>query len=193
MDASITPRWTQVGLFDAGRSPLLSAYGHRLQAHHVGAMQSIPANEVGRRSPRCRSRRTGVLVPLALPLSRCHPRTRHRRLRPSLRLRHLPLHRFNDGQTCLSPSAHRRLSMARVAIRSAPGMRRVRDYGFLHGNAKHRLRQVQLVLRVIIQARTSTVFDSVRMCCPRCRQPMHAVFIIARQRPSGYAVTVADR
>jgi hypothetical protein len=32
------------------------------------------------------------------------------------------------------------------------GFRRVRDYGFLHGNAKKLLSLVQLVLRVVIQA-----------------------------------------
>jgi Putative transposase len=96
--------------------------------------------------------------------------------------------RYVDSTT--DKSAYRQLPIAdflwRVLQHILPtGMRRVRDYGFLHGNAKGRLRQVQLVLRVIIQARAPTVFDSARMCCPQCRQPMHAIFILARQRRSG--------
>jgi Transposase zinc-binding domain/Putative transposase len=47
MDTSITPRWTLAGMFDAGRSLLVSQYGHRLQAHHVRAMQSILACRTG--------------------------------------------------------------------------------------------------------------------------------------------------
>jgi len=50
------------------------------------------------------------------------------------------------------------------------GFRRVRNYGYLHGNAKKRLALVQLVLRVIINAaapRPRPVFK-----CPRCQSPM---------------------
>jgi hypothetical protein len=50
------------------------------------------------------------------------------------------------------------------------GFRRLRDYGFLHGNAKRLLRLVQLALQVLIQ-------DALRQprppfLCPMCRAPM---------------------
>jgi hypothetical protein len=50
------------------------------------------------------------------------------------------------------------------------GLRRVRDYGFLHGNAKKLLSLVQLILHVVIEAikqRPRPVFK-----CPRCQSPM---------------------
>ena len=50
------------------------------------------------------------------------------------------------------------------------GFRRVRDYGFLHGNAKKLLSLIQLILHVIIkktQQRPRPVFK-----CPRCKAPM---------------------
>jgi len=50
------------------------------------------------------------------------------------------------------------------------GFRRVRDYGFLHGNAKKMLSLVQLILHVfikIIEQRPRPVFR-----CPRCKAPM---------------------
>jgi hypothetical protein len=50
------------------------------------------------------------------------------------------------------------------------GFRRVRDYGFLHGNAKKLLSLVQWVLQVLIQAcapRTRPAF-----LCPVCQAPM---------------------
>jgi hypothetical protein len=50
------------------------------------------------------------------------------------------------------------------------GFRRVRDYGFLHGNAKKLLSLVQMVLKVLIQAsapRPRPVFK-----CPKCNAPM---------------------
>ncbi|VAW73622.1 Mobile element protein [hydrothermal vent metagenome] len=50
------------------------------------------------------------------------------------------------------------------------GFRRVRDYGFLHGNAKRRLSLVQLVLRVVIEARTPRPRPVFK--CPRCQSPM---------------------
>lgn len=59
------------------------------------------------------------------------------------------------------------------------GFRRVRDYGFLHGNAKALLKLVQLVLRVIIQvlaAKHRPVFK-----CPHCQSPM----IVTGFRPPG--------
>jgi putative transposase/transposase-like zinc-binding protein len=53
------------------------------------------------------------------------------------------------------------------------GFRRVRDYGFLHGNAKTLLKLVQLVLHVVINATTPRprpVFT-----CPHCHAPMQIV------------------
>ena len=58
------------------------------------------------------------------------------------------------------------------------GFRRVRDYGFLHGNAKKLLLLVQLVLRVVIELtppRPRPVFK-----CPRCKAPM---VVTAFRRP----------
>ena len=59
------------------------------------------------------------------------------------------------------------------------GFRRVRDYGFLHGNAKKLLSLVQMVLQVLIEActpRPRPVFK-----CPKCQAPMR---IIALRRPA---------
>jgi len=59
------------------------------------------------------------------------------------------------------------------------GFRRVRDYGFLHGNAKKLLSLVQLVLRVVIEEikqRTRPLFK-----CPHCQSPM---VILAFRRPA---------
>jgi hypothetical protein len=55
------------------------------------------------------------------------------------------------------------------------GFRRVRDYGFLHGNAKQRLHLVQRVLHVVINtitARPRPVFT-----CPHCHAPMQIVAV----------------
>lgn len=55
------------------------------------------------------------------------------------------------------------------------GFRRVRDYGFLHGNAKRLLHLVQLVLQVLIQAvshRLRPIFK-----CPLCQAPMRILAI----------------
>jgi hypothetical protein len=56
------------------------------------------------------------------------------------------------------------------------GFRRVRDYGFLHGNAKKTLKLVQLVLRVIIEIitpRPRPVFK-----CPHCQSPLTIIGFI---------------
>lgn len=50
------------------------------------------------------------------------------------------------------------------------GFRRVRDYGFLHGNAKKLLQLVQLILHVRIMAATPRPRPAVK--CPRCRTAM---------------------
>lgn len=50
------------------------------------------------------------------------------------------------------------------------GFRRVRDYGFLHGNAKRQLKTVQWVLRVVIPK----LAEKPRRCfiCEKCSAPM---------------------
>lgn len=50
------------------------------------------------------------------------------------------------------------------------GFRRVRDYGFLHGNAKPLLHLVQWVLRVIIAPPPNRPRPATP--CPNCRTPM---------------------
>ena len=63
------------------------------------------------------------------------------------------------------------------------GFRRVRDYGFLHGNAKKRLQLVQLLLHVTgiaPQSRARPAFH-----CPRCHSPMHILAIIRPAWASG--------
>ena len=63
------------------------------------------------------------------------------------------------------------------------GFRRVRDYGFLHGNAKKLLSIVQMVLRILIEPpelRPRPVFK-----CPRCRAPMRIIAFRHPARASG--------
>jgi hypothetical protein len=57
------------------------------------------------------------------------------------------------------------------------GFRRVRDYGFLHGNAKKKLNLVQLALQIIVDSiapRPRPVFN-----CPHCQAPMNIIGFIA--------------
>ena len=56
------------------------------------------------------------------------------------------------------------------------GFRRVRDYGFLHGNAKKRLSLVQLVLQVVIASRALRPRPVFK--CPSCQSPMCVVAVI---------------
>jgi hypothetical protein len=63
------------------------------------------------------------------------------------------------------------------------GFRRVRDYGFLHGNAKRLLSLVQLVLRVVIEARTPRPRPVFK--CPKCQAPMHITGFIRPAWQSG--------
>ena len=53
------------------------------------------------------------------------------------------------------------------------GFRRVRDYGFLHTNAKKRLSLVQLVLHVVIHEIPRR--DRPAFTCPHCKSPMVAI------------------
>lgn len=50
------------------------------------------------------------------------------------------------------------------------GFRRVRDYGFLHGNAKRLLKTVQWILRVVIPKFTEK--PRPRFLCEKCHAPM---------------------
>ena len=59
------------------------------------------------------------------------------------------------------------------------GFRRLRDYGFLHGNAKKLLSLVQLVLQVLIQACAQRPRSAFK--CPMCQAPMQ---ILAIGRPA---------
>ena len=59
------------------------------------------------------------------------------------------------------------------------GFRWVRDYGFLHGNAKQTLALVQWVLRVVIAPRVLRPRPVFR--CPKCQSPM---CIVALVRPA---------
>jgi hypothetical protein len=59
------------------------------------------------------------------------------------------------------------------------GFRRLRDYGFLHGNAKKLLSLVQLVLQVIIESCIPRPRPTFR--CPNCHASMN---IIAFRRPA---------
>ncbi len=59
------------------------------------------------------------------------------------------------------------------------GFRRVRDYGFLHGNAKRLLSLVQLILRVMLGPTSTRPRPVFR--CPCCKSPMQ---ITAFRRPA---------
>ncbi len=50
------------------------------------------------------------------------------------------------------------------------GLRRVRDYGFLHGNAKRKLQRIQLVLNVILKPNIPVV--RAAYLCKKCQHPM---------------------
>jgi hypothetical protein len=63
------------------------------------------------------------------------------------------------------------------------GFRRVRDYGFLHGNARKLLVLIQLTLKVMITAKSTRprpVFS-----CPRCQSPMRILGVIRPAWSSG--------
>ncbi|RLA43222.1 MAG: IS91 family transposase [Gammaproteobacteria bacterium] len=56
------------------------------------------------------------------------------------------------------------------------GFRRVRDYGFLHGNSKRILRLIQTVLRVVIISSPAAIRPSFK--CLRCKSPMLIIAFI---------------
>lgn len=61
------------------------------------------------------------------------------------------------------------------------GLRRVRDYGFLHGNAKKLLQTLQWILRVARPP--STAPAKARFRCPHCRGDMSVIAMILPIRP----------
>lgn len=60
------------------------------------------------------------------------------------------------------------------------GFRRVRDYGFLHANAKRLLQQVQLALGVKL---TRVKPDKKAMCCNLCKGIVKVVHVLAQKIP----------
>jgi hypothetical protein len=63
------------------------------------------------------------------------------------------------------------------------GFRRVRDSGFLHGNAKRTLVLVQYILRVDVVRRPARPRPAIY--CPRCQAPMRIVAILRPDWSSG--------
>lgn len=58
------------------------------------------------------------------------------------------------------------------------GFRRSRDYGFLHGNARKRLRRIQYILGVRLKI---VVPKRPRVICPDCKEPMVIVEIYIKR------------
>ncbi|XZZ64115.1 transposase [Microbulbifer sp. SSSA002] len=63
------------------------------------------------------------------------------------------------------------------------GFRRVRNYGFLHSNAKRLLQLVQLTLKVVLKTLKPRSRPSMR--CPKCSAPMQFVQVFSRGWLSG--------
>jgi hypothetical protein len=63
------------------------------------------------------------------------------------------------------------------------GLRRSRDYGFLHGNAKRILNIVQWVLRVPLPQMLAP--KKAQFCCPRCKGKMRVVHMTPPRLLSG--------
>lgn len=94
--------------------------------------------------------------------------------------------RYIDANT--HKPAYRKLPIEdflwRILLHVLPtGLRRVRDYGFLHGKAKPRLTLVQMILRVLITATTQRPRPPMR--CPKCHTLMHIVNVGIPRRPDG--------
>jgi hypothetical protein len=60
--------------------------------------------------------------------------------------------------------------------------RRVRDYGFLHGNGKKRMQLLRLLLRVVVPERHQPS-ERAQVLCPHCGQSM--AIIATRLRLDG--------
>ena len=63
------------------------------------------------------------------------------------------------------------------------GFRRVRNYRFLHGNAKHWLQLLQLILKVV--APTGQPSARPPFLCSQCQHPLHIVGFIRPRAASG--------
>ena len=63
------------------------------------------------------------------------------------------------------------------------GFRRIRDYGFLHGNAKKTLKLVQLVLRVIVEIINPRPRPVLK--CSHCQAPLIIIGFIRPNWQSG--------
>lgn len=60
------------------------------------------------------------------------------------------------------------------------GFRRVRDYGFLHGNAGLVLKRIQLLLHVKLSGK---VPEKTTICCRQCLEPMNIVNVLPKRIP----------
>ena len=74
--------------------------------------------------------------------------------------------------------------MALVLQHTLPkGFRRARDFGFLHGNAKRRLKIVQWALKVIIEI--PKIIERAKFICKQCGTPMSIVGFLPSRLSSG--------
>ena len=94
--------------------------------------------------------------------------------------------RYRDGQTQqwktrTVDGAHFLWLLVQHVLPS--GFRRVRDYGFLHGNAKRRLICVQWFLKVSLSAPPSRPRPA--FLCPHCAEPMQVTGVTLPRRLSG--------
>lgn len=103
--------------------------------------------------------------------------------------------RYRDSQTqrwqTLTEPADRFLW--RVLQHVLPkGLRRVREYGFLHSGARKTLHRLQLLLRVTLSSTVAVSQPRKQRTCPCCGQPMSLTFwrrpcrwpVIRRRRPA---------
>lgn len=60
------------------------------------------------------------------------------------------------------------------------GFRRARDYGFLHGNAKAKLKRLQLMLKVRLAPLIKQ--KPKKVCCPKCHAEMELYLMRIGQR-----------
>ena len=99
---------------------------------------------------------------------------------------HYVTFRYKDGRS--GETKTRRLRgeefMALVLQHTLPkGFRRARDYGFLHGNAKRRLKIVQWVLKIAIEP--AKEITRPKFICKECGAPMRIVGFIAPRQKTG--------
>jgi hypothetical protein len=84
------------------------------------------------------------------------------------------------GQTCIEtlPAA---AFLWRIVQHVLPrGFHRVRDYGFLHHNARKTLQLIQLILQVVIKPLAPE--ERPRFCCCACGGPMEIIAVYPPQR-----------